>query len=66
MTRGLQTDVPKDGKHRFTERQHRMAMYVKSSMKERGKSEEEAERIGWAKVASRQKKKRGLSALRSK
>ena len=53
--------------HRFTERQHRQAMHVKSSMKERGKSDEEAERIGWAKVASQKKgKKRGIGALRSK
>lgn len=58
--------VPKDGKHRFTTREHRQAMHVKASMKERGKSDEEAERIGWAKVASQKKGKRGLSALRSK
>lgn len=52
--------------HRFTERQHRQALHVKASVKASGKSDEEAERIGWATVAKQKTKKRGLAALRSK
>lgn len=58
--------MPRDGEHRFTERQHRQAMHVKASLKAQGKSDEEAERIGWATIAKKKSKKRGLSALRSK
>ena len=42
-----------------------MAMHVKASMKEEGKSEETAERIGWMTVNSK-KKKLGLSSLKKK
>lgn len=42
--------MPKDGKHRFSGKQHRQAMHIKESEMKRGKSEEEAERIGWMTV----------------
>jgi len=57
--------MPLNGQHRFSEREHRMAMHVKASMKEEGKSEETAERIGWMTVNSK-KKKLGLSSLKKK
>lgn len=56
--------MPKGKDHRFSSREHRMAMHVKASMKKEGKSEEEAERIGWMTVNSR--KKKGLSSLKKK
>jgi hypothetical protein len=56
--------MPRDGKHRFTEKQHRQAMHIKASMKAKGKSDEDAERIGWAALSKQ--KKRGLGAMRRK
>jgi hypothetical protein len=56
--------MPLNGKHRFSEKQHRQAMHIKESEMKRGKSEEAAERIGWATLSKR--KKRGLSALKHK
>jgi hypothetical protein len=50
--------------HRFTEKQHRQAMHIKASMKAKGKSDEDAERIGWAALSKQ--KKRGLGAMRRK
>jgi hypothetical protein len=56
--------MPRDGKHRFTEKQHRQAMHIKASMKAKGKSDEDAERIGWAALSKQ--KKRGLGAMKRK
>jgi hypothetical protein len=39
-----------DRKDRFTDKQDRMAEHVKESERKRGKSNEEAERIGYATV----------------
>lgn len=39
-----------DRDDRFTDKEDRMAEHVKESEKKRGKSEEEAERIGYATV----------------
>jgi len=39
-----------DRNDRFTKKEDRMAEHVKESEKKRGKSEEEAERIGYATV----------------
>lgn len=39
-----------DSKDRFTDKEDRMAEHVKESEKKRGKSEEDAERIGYATV----------------
>lgn len=55
--------MPKDGKHRFSEKEHRQAMHVKSSLKKQGKSDEEAERIAWATVNNR---RHGPSSLKRK
>lgn len=57
--------MPKDGRHRFSLREHRQAMHIKASMKAAGKSDEEAERIGWMTVNSK-KKKRGIGSLKKK
>jgi hypothetical protein len=41
-----------------------MATHVKASMKKEGKSEEEAERIGW--MTTQKSRKRGLGSLKKK
>lgn len=57
--------MPLNGRHRFTSREHRMAMHVKSSEKKEGKDEETAERIAWATV-NKDKQKFGIRSLKSK
>jgi hypothetical protein len=44
-------------KHRFTPKEDREAQHVKESEMERGKSEEDAERIGYATVNKQKSKK---------
>ena len=56
--------MPRDGKHRFSEREHRLAMHVKVSMKKQGMSDEEAERVGW--MTANKKRKRGIGSLKKK
>lgn len=51
--------MPKDKDDgRFTKKEERQAEHVKESMKKRGKSEEEAERIGYATVNEQKKEKK--------
>jgi hypothetical protein len=56
--------MPRDGKHRFSAKEHEVAMRIKRGYVAKGVSEKEAESRGWATMNKR--KKRGLSALRSK
>jgi hypothetical protein len=44
-------------KHRFTQKEDREAQHVKESEMERGKSKEDAERIGYATVNKQKSKK---------
>jgi hypothetical protein len=44
-------------KHRFTQKEDREAKHVKESEMERGKSEKDAERIGYATVNKQKSKK---------
>jgi hypothetical protein len=47
---GERSKIMPDRNDQFTDKEDRMAEHVKQSEKKRGKSEEEAERIGYATV----------------
>lgn len=42
--------MPRGDKSKYTDKQQRMAEHIEESVRERGGSEEQAERIGWATV----------------
>ncbi len=42
--------MPQGDKSAYTDKQKRMAKHIEESYEERGKSEEDAERIAWATV----------------
>ena len=42
--------MPRGDKSKYTDKQQRMAEHIEESVKKRGGSEEQAERIGWATV----------------
>ena len=46
------------GKRRFTEKEDRQAEHIKESEEKRGKSEEDAERIGYATVNKQKNEKK--------
>jgi hypothetical protein len=56
--------VPLGKGHRFSMREHRQAMRVKASLKEKGEGDEDAERIAWMTVNKR--RKHGIGALKRK
>jgi hypothetical protein len=45
--------MPRGDKSAYTDKQKRMAEHIEESYEERGKSEEEAERIAWSTVNER-------------
>jgi hypothetical protein len=47
-----------DRKDRYTKKEDRMAEHIKESERERGKSEEDAERIGYATVNKHKQEKK--------
>ena len=50
--------MPDKGGNRFSEKEDRQAEHVKESEKKRGKSEEDAERIGYATVNKQKHEKK--------
>jgi hypothetical protein len=50
--------MPEKKKSRFTKKEDRQAQHIKESEQERGKSEEEAERIGYATVNKQKSQKK--------
>lgn len=49
--------MPKTKGHRFTEKEDRQAKHIAESERERGKSAEDAERIGYATVNKEKREK---------
>jgi len=45
-----ETDMPRGDKSSYTDKQKRQAHHIEESEKKEGKSQEAAERIGWATV----------------
>jgi hypothetical protein len=62
--------MPRGDKSKYTDKQQRMAEHIEESVRERGGSEEQAERIGWATVNKTTggglKKKRQISSATRK
>jgi hypothetical protein len=50
--------MPDKQNDRFSDKEDRQAEHIKESEKERGKSDEEAERIGYATVNKQKRKKK--------